>query len=136
MLSLELKPAWQLAVLLFFIHIGAMICIFPLWLIWPIKIILLILCGVSLIFTMRHYVLLRSPKSILKISQHSDGEWRLYNYNNDEIRATLHGSSVKTPFFMLLNFSNLDQRGFYKIIIIPNANIASDFRRLQIALFH
>lgn len=135
MLSVALKPAWQLAILLCLSHFGAILCLLSLPLDWSIKIALLVLCFASLCFTFQRYILLRSPRSILKISQHSDGEWRLYNRYGDEIRATLHSASVKTSYFMLLNFSCVDRYCHYQVIIIPNSRSVGEFRRLQIALF-
>lgn len=136
MLSIELKPSWLLAAFFLFIYLSALACLFLLQLPWTIKLVLSILSISSFGITLRRYALLRSPKSILKITQLADREWRLYNRHGDEIRANLLGSSVKTPYFMLLNFSQLDRFCRYKVIVIPQFNFAHDFRRLQIALFH
>lgn len=136
MLSVNLKPSWQLGILFFYLHVGAVICACFLQIIWLLKIVLILLCLFSLFFVLSRYVLLLSSHSIVKIAQIKKDQWSLFNRDGDEIQSRLHGSSVKTPYFMLLNFVAVNSKHSYKVVVLSNSQTANDFRRLQIALFH
>jgi hypothetical protein len=134
--NLNLKPSLTFALFLLLAHIGAMVCILFLVIFWWAKLLLLLFCVASLIYWLHYQVLLKSKNSIIKLWQHSDGEWSLLNRAGQTLRAQLRGDSVVTRYWVLLNFNLVEKRKRTSVMLCADAVPTDTFRQLRVWLSH
>ncbi|MCI0400405.1 MAG: hypothetical protein L0Y67_00175 [Gammaproteobacteria bacterium] len=113
-------------------HFGAMAVLIPLDLpIWT-KLVTVGVLGVSLIHSLRHYVLGASPWSLDELLLSSEGEWRLTTVRGETYSAELLPSAFVHPWLIALRFK-VDGRT-QPVVIMPDQGDPETLRRLRVRL--
>ncbi|MEP6604796.1 MAG: protein YgfX [Nitrosospira sp.] len=102
LLVLRLKPSMRLAVMLSLAHFFAIGLLWPLMLPAAAKLAGSAALALSLIFYLRHYALLGSPKSVMGLELSDDMTCTLQLRQGERIACTLLGSSFVTPYLTVL----------------------------------
>lgn len=126
-----IKPSKLLGMLLVCSHFGAVICILPLLIFWPLKILLSILCGINLLILLRKCVFLSAKNSVIQVRFFED-QWFLTLQNKIEITSECVGASFSSNFFVLLLFQIKKKK--MAVVIFKDGIEVEEFRRLKVLL--
>ena len=134
LLTARLEPSVRLAVVLSFAHFAAIGMLWPLALPMAVKLMGTILFVVSLIFYLRSYALLRSPRSIVAFELSEEMACTLETQRGEHITCTLLGSSFVAPYLTVLNLK--PSGGFFtrSVVILADGMDAEQFRQLRVLL--
>ena len=143
----------HLAVMLSLAHFFAIGLLWPLMLPTTAKLAGSAALALSLVFYLRHYALLRSPKSVMGLELSDDMTCTLQLRQGERIACTLLGSSFVTPYLtvlelkphknfwsplqpLLLPMSRKFLRRFSarSIVIMPDGVDMEKFRQLRVLL--
>lgn len=135
--KLELHPSRMMAALLLFMHAGALGCVSLLKMPWWAHIAMAVFFVVSFSLTYYHYVMLRSPKSIIRVSEEKD-RWSMQTRAGQILRGEVLGDSVVTNLVVVLNFkvnyATSSKHKTFSVVVFADSVPASDFRRLKARL--
>ena len=149
LLVLRLKPSMRIAVMLSLAHFFAIGMLWPLMLPAAVKLAGSATLTLSLIFYLRHYALLRSPKSVMGLEFSDDMTCTLELRQGERIACTVLGSSVVTPYLTVLELKPhklpeplpprvfpISPRRFSarSIVIMPDGVDMEKFRQLRVLL--
>lgn len=139
-LVIRLEPSLRLAVILTLAHAAA---IGLLWLLalpaWA-KASASAILAASLVFHLRRYALLCSPRSITRLEVMEDMTFKLETRNGARLDCELLGSSFVAPYLTVLELKpaepvNVWQRpASHTITILPDGINAEEFRQLRVLL--
>jgi len=133
--TLRLTPQKSIVLLSFILiaHTGAMgvILLLPLELWMQLFISLVVI--ISLIQALRTHILRANGSTIKSAEWDSEGEWRLFTVNGDELAAQLKASSYVQPWFIVLNFS-INRFGRRNVILLPDSVDPELLRHLRVRL--
>jgi len=120
------KLSRALALALLGIHVLAFLAA---WL-NPLPVWLRLLLSLSVLLSL--WLSYRSKPQIIGIRLQPEGYWLLDSANNTELEASLLGSSIVNPWFVLLHFQAETRR--YSLLICRDSLDVEAFRRLRVAL--
>ena len=127
LLVLRLRPSMRLAVMLSLAHFFAIGLLWPLMLPTAAKLAGSAALALSLIFYLRHYALLHSPKSVLGLELSDDMTCTLELRRGERIACTLLGSSFVTPYLTVLELKPTNFRSLYNRWFPFPGNRSEDF---------
>ena len=133
-LTVNLKPSNSFKHFITFIHLGAIIAVLFLTINILIKLMIIIICLVSLCYALFKYVYLWNQSSIIKISADNDKNcrenWRIKNNTGEELVATLSGDSLITGFLLILNFRVIKKNRRRSVVIFKDSVGQKTFHEL------
>jgi toxin CptA len=133
-LHIRLRPSRVLALVLLFMHGGAMAVMVPAglspWL------TLLISAGIvtSLVHTLKAHALLRARNAVVQLVWDAEGEWTLLTAAGQSFKARLLPTTYLHPHVVILNFRRDHRWGSRAVVVLPDAVDADTFRRLRVRL--
>lgn len=130
----ELTASRRLAGLLLLLHAGAIAIIFMLDIVWPIKLLLIILLSGYASWTVAKHALRTLPTSIIQCWLAETGDWHLQTKAGRIYSGQLQGDSLITPYLTVLNFKVVNSRKKLAITITSDAIDIQAFRRLRVYL--
>ncbi len=134
MLKVRLRPSWILAAILAAAHGAAIVIIalvsMALWL----QLIAIAALAASLIYEIRHTVLLRAPDAVVALEIASDDALSIQTRGGDWIRCEVLGSTYVTYLLVILNLKDLEHGRVKRAVILPDSIDAEDFRKLRVWL--
>lgn len=137
--QIRLFPSLCLAGFFIFIHLGAMLCILAVPIVWAMKIAILCIAAYNLGYCLNRHVLRRHPAAIVKLWPGEQGTWILQTKNGKVHIASLRGDSVITAAFVLLNFQQTRRRflllkNHLTVMLCADGVEAEAFRCLRVYL--
>jgi toxin CptA len=124
----------MLALVLLFMHGGALLVIPPLRL--PVWLALLLSVAViaSLTYTLTTHALLVSRRAIVQLIWDAEGKWTLLTLKGERLTAQLQPTTYLHPHLVILNFrlGKLWERR--AVVLLPDSVDADTFRRLRVRL--
>jgi toxin CptA len=128
-----LKPSRFLFTLLLLLHAGAVAIT---WWMTPVALALLITMGclASWWSTMQRHVSRKTAKAIVKLWPTQDSKWELESYSGKIYSGELGNGSVRSKWFVLLNFKIPHKRFQLPVLIWRDALDTDSFRRLRVLL--
>jgi toxin CptA len=116
--------------MLLFIHGGALLWLFvfalPIWM----KLLVAIAIITSLLLQLRCHLLQKGSRAVMGLLWDGGDEWQLQMDQGETINASLLGSSLVTPWLIILNFKTETSRRMLPVIIMTDALDSPSFRRL------
>ena len=134
LLVVHLKPSRNLAVILGFAHFAAAGLLWPLALPVVVKLAGAAVLAVSLIFYLRHYALLRSPRAVVAFELSDEMACTLETRRGERIGCALLGSSFVAPYLTVLNLKPEEKFFTRSVVILADAIDAEEFRQLRVLL--
>jgi toxin CptA len=151
LLVVQLKPSIRLVVMLSLAHFSAIGLLWPLTLPAAVKLAGSAILALSLFFYLRHYALLRSPESVMRLELSDDMTCTLELRRGERIACTLLGSSFVTPYLTVLELKphklpeplqplvlpisrTLRRFSARSIVIMPDGVDIEKFRQLRVLL--
>lgn len=134
MLDLQLRPSRTLGMLLASAH---MLSLLPVWIMpvtIPVQIALSLMLAASLLFHMRRDVLLAAPSSIIRLHFSPDCRCACLTRDETGFEATLLGSSLVTPWLIVLNLRPEGRRMSRHAVIFPDSADMEGRRKLRVLL--
>lgn len=133
LLSVKLQPSQQLGYFIIGIHAISLICIGLYTAPQALKIVLSFLVVLQAACTYRHFVLFKSPHSIIQLECTPHGKWFLVNTQLQLIAAELLGSSVVTHYLIILHFKS---DAFFKrsVLLLRDSISKEEWRKLRVYL--
>lgn len=114
-------------VLLLFIYLGAIACIFASSILFAIKLLL----SLSVLIHLRYQYFWPVKYSAFG---RQDRHWFVIDQNGEKHFATLGGNSIRSARFVLLNLRLINGQGRINLPVFFDSVSAVDFRRLKVAL--
>lgn len=145
----KLKPSKLFASTLILVH-GAIVVAFlglPLTLPWSVRLGIVILVLVNLVRSLRHYVLLKAPKSIILCETYFSSDpvsgssspsfwpepiWRLTLQSGQQVEAELdYPNSTLTKSLIMLKFKTKNAPKQLTMVLLPDTISSFEFRHLR-----
>jgi hypothetical protein len=130
----DLQPSYFLALLLVFIHLGAMAILFFLSFKYSVILIFSIFCISHLSFTLWHTAFRFSSRGIIRLSPQRDGSWLLFDRAGEVWNGELQNDSIRSRYFILLIFKVSGKRFSVPLILPWDVLDKQNFRRLRVNL--
>jgi toxin CptA len=127
----KLRPSRLLALLLLFVHGGALAVLAPLALPYWASLGMASAVVVSLAYTVNTHALLRSRRSIVQLVWSTEGDWTLLTLDGRSLKATLLPATYLHPRLVILNFRTEHRWNARTVVLLPDSLDASTFRRLR-----
>lgn len=134
LLTTRLEPSVRLGVMLSLAHFAAIGMLWPLALPLAVKLLGTTLLAASLLFYLRSYALLRSPRSVVALELSEEMACTLETQHGERIICTLQGSSFVAPYLTVLNFKLSGKFFTRSIVILADSIDAEQFRQLRVLL--
>lgn len=131
-IRIDIKPSFWLACGLTVAHLGACVILFAVELALAIKLMLALAILISLLHTLRTYVLQKNPHSPVQLLLDVMEEWHLTTANGETCEVTLRSGALVHPLLVVLPFRNGVR--FPVVILTPDVVDAGMFRRLRVRL--
>jgi hypothetical protein len=132
-LQLQPRPSKYLFGILLVLHVGAMICVFSLMFMWPLKFLLIIILLLNFYCCLRKYFFMTSSMSIKKLVLRND-QWQLYFANGSEETVLLSKAQLVSRWLNLLSFKILSSNKKINFILFKGSANQEKLRRLRLII--
>ena len=121
--------------LLLLLHIGAMLLIFTLPLVWWAHLLIAIVLLSSLVYYIEKHIYYKLAKAIKSLIYANNKTWQLVQRNGQIINGTLQNDSVVTRYLLILNFKTSPKNKIQlkrSVIVFNDAMSTVAFKELRL----
>lgn len=133
-LILNIKDSHFLAGILSLVHLGGMVLVMLIPLIWPARLVLWTLLGLSFYQSLRSHAWRRAPSAIDAIEMDGEGEMSVRFAGKDMWYSSQISSWVVHPWLTLLTLKIESRRWPVSLVVTADAVQPEPFRRWRVAL--